>query len=117
MSDETELFFWILDNDPEQISLVKIEKTQTIIHLRAAIKNTNENELRNYDADTLALWKFSMAKEQLSMFLAQTNLGSLLDRDKLRSMGVISQVFPDPPKDGHLHLVIMQPGGECALFT
>jgi hypothetical protein len=117
MSSKIELYCWVLGNELNKISPVQIEKTLTITHLRTAIKEEKENTLRGHDSDTLALWKFSMVKEEVHSHLAQINLDSLPDHDKLRSLRAISQVFLDPPEDGHLYLVVMQPGGECGVFA
>jgi hypothetical protein len=117
MSNKIELYWWVLGTEPDKISLVQIEKTETVTHLRTAIKVVKENALRGYDADTLALWKISMAKEEVVTLLAQINLNSLPDHLKLRSLHGISQVFPDPPEDGHIYLVVVQPGGECGVFV
>lgn len=111
-SNTIELYVWVLGDQLDQISLVTIDKTQTIIHLRAAIKLEKENGLRDHDADTLALWRFPVTKEEVPIRLANTNLDTLPDRDKLRSLHGISQVFPDLPEDGRFYLVIVQPGGE-----
>jgi hypothetical protein len=51
------------------------------------------------------------------MRLTQINIDSLLDHHKLRPLHTISEVFPDPPEDGHFYLVVVQPGGECGVFS
>jgi hypothetical protein len=116
-SNKIELYCWILGNDPSKLSPVQIEKTQTIAYLRTAIKVEKKQALRHYDSGTLALWKFSMVKEEVLTRLAQINLDSLLDRHKLRPLHAISEVFPDPPEDGHLYLVVVQPDGKCGVFS
>jgi hypothetical protein len=117
MTDKIELYCWVLDSDPNHISPVQIEKTQTIANLRTSIKAMKEQALGGHDADTLALWKFYMVKEEVLMRLQHINLDSLPDRHKLRSLHAISKVFPDPPEDDHLYLVVVQPCGKCGLFA
>lgn len=88
-SNMTEIYFWVLDSHPEQISLVTIDKTQMVIHLRAVIKCEKGKALQDHDTDTLALGKFFMKQEEAPMHLAWINLDCLLDCDKLRLLHVI----------------------------
>jgi hypothetical protein len=77
------------------------------------IKVENSHTLKDVDAKTLALWKDSKAIDE---HLQHINPNSLRDHDKLPSLRSLWEVFPDPPTDGHVHIIIVQPGGECRLL-
>lgn len=116
MADKIELHCWLLGSDPDHISVVQIEKTQTIASLRNSIKAVKTQALRGHDAHTLALWKFSMVKEEVNTRLEDINLDSLSDQHKLWVMDPISKVFPAPPEDGCVYLVVVQPS-KCSVLT
>jgi hypothetical protein len=115
MTDEIELYCWVIGDDPDKIFPVQIEKSKTVGNLRDAIKTKNEPQFRDIAANTLTLRKIYVAEGDLDAQLEQIDLDYLKILDKLRPTHPLSRVFSDSLIEGHLLVIIVQPPlvGEC----
>ena len=116
MSNMIELYCWVLGYGPDELCPILVEKSKTVADLKVVIKAENPHALR-IDARKLALWKLSMAEKEVYAYLEHIDPDSLKDSDTLRSLHHLSQVFPDPPEDGHIYLIVVQQSCECGLLV
>jgi acyl carrier protein len=106
---------WTVGDKPPSLRVfhVQISHEVTVGELKKAIKEEKRVDFDQIDADSLDLYEISVAEDNMDTELSNINLDSLKGNE-LRSMHRLSQVFPDPPTDGHLHIIIIKlPGGEC----
>jgi Crinkler effector protein N-terminal domain len=111
---ESRHWCWILgDEPPSQMTFsVKISPEATVGELKDEIKNYNQVTFDKIDAVTLDLYKITVAEDDMDTDLLNINLDSLKG-NKLWSTHKLSWVFPRPPTDGNLHIVIIKLPGEC----
>lgn len=94
---------------------VQISRTADVCDLKNAIKHVNHNVLANVDSRDLALHKVSVSKEGRKEFLNNLKLDL---QTQIDGQDQLSDVFADPPLDGHLHIIVtlnIRPltGGKC----
>jgi hypothetical protein len=109
MSDAVRLKCWVLGDNPDHIFRVDAPLGQYVVDLKLTIKRCNPLILRSFSASSLTLFKTQMARESAEETLGQINLDSLKDFEKLAPMSLVSQAFPDTPKDGHVYFIIIHP--------
>ena len=95
-------------DDTSHLFPVKIEAKESIGNLKKEIWKEKKPIFDHIPADQLVLWKVSFPDDD--------NLQQTLDtfspiiRDALqRSSSRLSRVFPTPPEDEHLHILIQRP--------
>jgi Crinkler effector protein N-terminal domain len=89
---------------------VQLSHERFVGHLKEAIKEKKPNALDQIDANDLELYKVTVALYDLDSGLNNIDPDSLT---KLRPVLGLSRVFPDPPPDGHLHLIVIRRPGGC----
>jgi Crinkler effector protein N-terminal domain len=89
---------------------VQLSHEAFVHNLKKAIKEEKSNDLDQIDANNLELYNVTVAQDDLDSGLNNIDLDSLT---KLRAVLGLSRVFPDPPPDGHLHLIVIRPPGGC----
>ena len=101
---------WVRGQEFHRIFPVKISPTQTVGVLKDNIKNDKPLDFCDIDADALSLYKVSLADdEDLEQALEGLTLGP---HGWLRPMEPLSLVFPTPPPERHVHIVVTTPTGE-----
>jgi hypothetical protein len=101
--------YLIFGEDPSRIATVQVEKTGSVVALKAAIKDANKNDFRNVDSMTLDLWSTSFTvDDQL-----KANTEDLVKMSPLFPSRKLVQVFPDQLDDQHIHIVVQPPKCEC----
>jgi hypothetical protein len=101
---------WILGDEPERRFSVHISPEATVDGLKDVIKEKKRVAFDGIDANTLDLYSISVARDDLQMELKNINLKSFKNK-RLWWADKLSQVFPDPPTDGHLHIIVIHPPG------
>ncbi|KAH9979886.1 hypothetical protein BGW80DRAFT_1441969 [Lactifluus volemus] len=99
---------WILGDEPERRFSVHISPEATVDGLKDVIKEKKRVAFDGIDANTLDLYSISVARDDLQMELKNINLKSFKNK-RLWWADKLSQVFPDPPTDGHLHIIVIHP--------
>jgi len=96
---------WILGHEYDPFQ-VKISRNENVIALKLAIKTTNQNTLKNIDAQSLVLYKISIPyAPQFAEQAAALELNEL----RLSPLGKLSEVFADELHDTHVHVVVVIP--------
>jgi hypothetical protein len=106
--------YWILGNEPsnEHLPALRIGKNMTINTLKKAIMKKEKHLLPEVPAKNLEIWKVSFAVEGLKAKLANIQLKDS-SRDGVEKLGptrTLGRVFPEPPVNGFLHIVVRLPG-------
>ena len=100
---------WVRGQEIHRIFPVNISPSQTPGALKKVIKN-DKPDLGDIAADALDLYKVSLADdEDLEQALEGLTLGL---HGRLRPMEPLSLVFPAPPLERHLHIVVATPTSE-----
>src|ERR1700720_3386894 len=94
-----------INDEPDRVFPVKVPKAASVGELRKAIWEKNKHKFDDIDASSLTLWKVSIADEELDSKVDEGLVGGT----KLRDLAQLSQVFSDPPKPGHLHIIVQRP--------
>ncbi|KIJ63839.1 hypothetical protein HYDPIDRAFT_29189, partial [Hydnomerulius pinastri MD-312] len=98
---------WVRGYETNRIFAVKISRSKTVGALKDAIKNEKPVGFRDIDANTLVLYKVSLASDE---GLEETLKGLTFDHEKpLHPLHTLSEVFPDAPLKRHIHIVIEAP--------
>jgi hypothetical protein len=101
----------VLGDDPSHVFTIEIGGTKNVSVLKKAIKNEKKNVFQHVDADALVLWKVSMAVND--GFKENVKKVELRDEEALSPVRRLSNVFSDPPEEGHLHIIVScPPNGE-----
>ncbi|KAG1894527.1 uncharacterized protein F5891DRAFT_893524, partial [Suillus fuscotomentosus] len=97
----------VFGRNSRHIFPVDIERTQTVGHLRKAIKEEKKHAFSGVDADSLQLWKVDLPVDDT----IEHNLNNLtLDQTKsLSPVKKLQKVFSEIPEDESLHVVIRAP--------
>ena len=98
----------ILDSQPRlnHIFSVVISDSATVGTLKEEIQKQTRPAFDHIDADTLDLWNVSILAEGLS----DADLPDLLPNGPmLHPLNKLKPLFPDPPQEGHLHIIIRSP--------
>ena len=105
----------MLGDDASHIFSVEIQKSKTVSTLKDAIKDKKRPAFDHVPADTLVLWKVSIA---VNGNLAENLDPDIINDDPLLPVNRLSKVFSDPPEDGHLHIVVQAPpAGELDIVS
>ena len=100
---------WVRGQEIRRIFPVNISPSQTTGALKKVIKN-DKLDFRDIDADALDLYKVSLADDEgLEKALAGLTFGP---HELLRPTELLSLVFPTPPPERHVHIVVTTPTGE-----
>ena len=100
---------WVRGQEIHRIFPVNISPAQTTGALKNVIKN-NKPDLGDIAADALDLYKvFLPDDEDLEQALEGLTFGP---HGRLRPMEPLSLVFPAPPLERHLHIVVATPTSE-----
>ena len=100
---------WVRGHEIRRIFAIEISSTKTIGVLQNTIKN-KKLDFRDIDADALDLYKVSLADDEgLEKALAGLTFGP---HELLRPTELLSLVFPTPPRERHVHIVVTTPTGE-----
>ena len=114
MSHTLWLFCRVLENGPQlnRVFQVKIESTESVADLMQAIKEANAPKLDHILSQNLSLWKVSIPDDEgFDQNIRNLNLTS---QTPLSATITLSNVFADPPKEEHLHIVMqLSSTGEC----
>jgi len=102
-----ELNCFVHDDDPRHVFPVKIARTESVGTLKKAIKEEKKVTLEHVDADSLRLWKVSIAVN--SGFKEDLRKVELRDDDALSPVDRLSKVFLGQPEDGDLHIIVRSP--------
>lgn len=102
------LYCVVLDQPRSSIFSIKIAKTMDVATLKEAIK-AKKQTFKHVDADALSLWGTSFPEDGLEENLDQFNFDAL----PLSAMKKLCNVFPDPPMESCLHIVVRGPCSEC----
>jgi hypothetical protein len=95
-----------INDEPDRVFAVEVPKAASVIELRKAIWEENNHQFYDIDASSLTLWKVSIADEELDSKV--DDIQGLVGGTKLRDLAQLSQVFSDPPKPGHLHIIVQR---------
>ena len=110
MSDEIRLWCWVYRDDVNSLFPVNIPKNNTVGDLKDIIRDKGFIRFRDVEAQMLSLYKVSLADdEDLEQALEGLTLGP---HGRLRPMEPLSLVFPTPPPERHVHIVVTTPTGE-----
>ncbi|THH03790.1 hypothetical protein EW145_g6006 [Phellinidium pouzarii] len=91
---------------------VKISNIEFVSSLKEAILEKTKNRFKNVDAFTLSLWKVSIAYDTPDR---KAKLGEIKDpeevegSEKLSSEDGLAEIFTDPPKTKHIHIIVCPP--------
>ncbi|KAH7883441.1 hypothetical protein F5I97DRAFT_1815674 [Phlebopus sp. FC_14] len=97
---------WVRGQDLSTVFSVEIAPTKTVSILKRAIKDENLTRLRDIDANGLALYKVSILEKDLE----ETVKGLAFDHgEPLLATATLSEVFPDAPRGGHVHIIVEAP--------
>jgi len=107
-----ELKYWILGSKTvsEQVSTVRIAGTRTVSALKKEIV-LNESTFVGMAASSLKIWKVSIPMENLAK-LENIRLRSKDGIEELASRQRLTTFFPNPPVEGHLHIIVQPPSSE-----
>ncbi|KAH9977131.1 hypothetical protein BGW80DRAFT_836767 [Lactifluus volemus] len=107
--DELTLNCWVRSEDPEAFFQVKVSSTDTVYSLQKAIKNEKTVAFRDVDPYNLALYKpkapisIPFQVERLRKFILSEN------GEMLYGMYRLSNVFPEPPPEYDIHVIVDAP--------
>jgi hypothetical protein len=97
----------LVGSNVSQIFSVQIVDTGSINALKKAIKDECKLALRYVDAESLVLWKVSIAVDShLTENVGKVDLG---ENEPLVSVARLYEIFSDQPEDRHLHVIIWSP--------
>ncbi|KAJ4000617.1 hypothetical protein F5050DRAFT_1562559 [Lentinula boryana] len=102
-----ELNCLVLDSHPNiNIFAVQVSETDIVATLKEKIKQKAQHTFEHVDAHTLDLWNVSVPFEGLS----DTHLHDLQPaRAPLPAVKRLSGLFPNPPPEEHLHIIVRPP--------
>ena len=127
MSTVLELNCWILGDEPRRVFPVKIASSETVGHLKEAIKDKKKQTFTGIDADLLDLWKVSNLIQHtdndeficLKVDIDLTTNSDLLklikvegdipDGEELKPWSRLSKLFAGGADDEHLHIIVKHP--------
>ena len=98
---------WVRGQEIGRVFPVSISSKETVGTLKKIIKDENSVDLRDIDANALALYKVSIPwgeGDHLADILDNHTIASL--GKPLQSMKSLSASFTPPPADDQIHLVI-----------
>ena len=105
----------MLSDDASRVFQVEIVNSKTVGDLRKLIKEEKRPAFDHVPADTLVLWKVSIA---INGNLAESLDPDIINDDPLLPVNRLSKVFSDPPEDEHLHIVMQAPpAGELDIVS
>ena len=84
----------------------KISKTETVSVLKDMIKKIKKPLFDHVPASSIVLWNDSIPDDRLGERLDKLQLD---DKPSLSPLARLSEVFPDLPKDRHIHILIRPP--------
>ena len=106
LEDDPDYVFFYNHND---VFSVKIADTASVGGL---IETVNKHVFQHVDAECLALWNVSIPGD--INFEEKINNLDLANKEPLPHVLKLSEVFPDPPEEEHLHIIVRSPpAGEC----
>lgn len=115
------LNYWVLGDDSsrQHIPTICVGKKVTVNALKKAILVKEKHTLRGMAAKSLDIWKVSIAVEDLDAKLADMRLqdNPCYGVEKLDPRRPLTGAFPDPPADGHLHILVQPPSSEYEYFA
>jgi hypothetical protein len=91
-----ELNCWVLGNETWRVFPVTILNDGSVGILKGAIKGETNSQFGDIAADTLDLYKTSVAEHEINTKLAEIDLDYLNKLVPLQSIHKLSQVFSDP---------------------
>jgi hypothetical protein len=110
-----ELYCLIRGDDANHIFPVKIASTESVGTLKEIVREKNKFALEHMDAKTLTLWKVSIpVDDSLKENVKKVELN---DEEMLSPVHRLSSIFPDPPLQLHLHIIIKFPPGKSISST
>ena len=105
----------MLGDDASRVFQVEIVNSKTVGDLRKLIKEEKRPAFDHVPADTLVLWKVSIA---VNGNLAESLDPDIINDDPLLPVNRLSKVFSDPPEDKHLHIIMQAlPAGELDIVS
>jgi len=107
MSSTLSLLCYVLGDDPTNIFVVDIAPSKIVAHLRDAIKAKNSPKFNDVPANTLRLWKVSIAVD--SSFKERIETSNFVDEESLKPIEELSDIFPELPSRKHVHIVVKPP--------
>ncbi|KAF8626494.1 hypothetical protein AX17_006549 [Amanita inopinata Kibby_2008] len=98
MGELFELVYLVQGESPNNISIVTIEETKTIYHLKGAVKNAKRPSGARRPARSL---------EDFDEPALEETFGNVrfTEEEPLKPRMMISEIFPEGPEDGHLLIV------------
>ncbi|KAM6494873.1 hypothetical protein JOM56_009496 [Amanita muscaria] len=99
-----QLFCYVRDDDSKQAFLLEIKENAVVSTLRKSIKEEKRPKFDHIPADSLVLWN---VHTPLDEHLKETvdKLG-LIDENSLSPGIRMSEIFPEQPEDGRIHIVV-----------
>jgi Crinkler effector protein N-terminal domain len=94
----------VLGQHRGRIFPVEIAATKTVGALKDAIWDKKQHTFQHVEADALVLWKVSLPDNQ-----DLDTLGDLPEKESLSPVHGLSEVFPDKPETGYIHIVVKGP--------
>ncbi|KIL58376.1 hypothetical protein M378DRAFT_86543 [Amanita muscaria Koide BX008] len=111
-SSTLQLVCYVRGDDYMRTFEVKIEMGEPVAAFRNAIKEKWRPDFDHVDADSLGLWNVNIPLDE-NLKETVDKLG-LVDENLLFPLLLLSDVFPQQPADGHLHIVVKNlPISEC----
>ena len=109
MSSIITLFCLVHGESGQYAFSVRLDRDLLISDLKKLIKEEKPNDLRNIDADQLALCKVNIQDEDED---ALKNFDPRED-DKLCATSQVAKYFSDNPPEEHVHIIIKYPPTSC----
>ncbi len=110
-----ELYCLIRGDDANHIFPVEIASSKSVGALKEIVREKNKFSLEHMDAKTLTLWKVSIpVDDSLKENVKKVELN---DEEMLSPVHRLSSIFPDPPLQLHLHIIIKFPPGKSISST
>jgi hypothetical protein len=105
------LFFCCVSDEPGRQFAIRVPKDATVDDLKKEITTEKDIGVDATKCHILDLWKVSIADEDLDSSHELIRHPEKIEGSaKLRSLARLNGVFPDPPADEHLHIIVQRPG-------
>jgi hypothetical protein len=93
--------------DSKHVFSVRISRKDTVAVLRNAIKSERPVDLRDIEAGSLTLYKFSLPYDES---IEKTLMGLIFDHEKpLSVLDPLFDIFPELPPQKHVHIIVEAP--------
>jgi hypothetical protein len=121
MPGDIGLYCWVVGDPPQQLFSIMVSNGMNVEGLRDALKAKRTQKFKDFDAETLDLWKVLIPIDR--DLGAKLNAIMPLKHDpdngvvNLWPVDELSEVFPDLPAPKHLHIIVQLPtAGECEYY-